>query len=172
MVRLSGTPLRILLLLSVLALMGRPAGAQRPAQAQEQALPLPPVLLHHLPVPEAATREELAAKPPAKARPAPISLAAVQGLSQSTWTDIGPAPLSGSPQDISGTQLLSGRVTGIAVDPTDSNTIFLAAAGGGVWMTSDGGTTWTSLTDDQTTLAMGAIAVAPSNHLKIYAGTG
>jgi len=172
MVRSSGTPQRILLLLTVLALMGRLAGAQRPAPAQQQALPLPPVLLHHLPVPEAARRKPRAAKPPAKARPAPISQAPVQGLSQSAWTDIGPAPLSGSPQDISGTQLLSGRVTGIAVDPTDSNTIFLAAAGGGVWMTSDGGTTWTPLTDDQPSLGMGAIAVAPSNGLKIYAGTG
>src|SRR3954447_20764453 len=37
---------------------------------------------------------------------------------------------------------------------------------------TNGGTTWTALTDTQTTLAMGAIAVAPSNGQVIYAGTG
>jgi len=63
-------------------------------------------------------------------------------------------------------------MTGVAVDPTSDSTIYIAAAGGGVWKSTDGGTTYTPLTDTQTTLAMGAIAVAPSNHLKIYAGTG
>ena len=87
-------------------------------------------------------------------------------LSSSTWMPIGPASLQ------SGGGLVSGRLTGIAVDPTDSSTIYLAAAGGGVWKTSDGGATWAPLTDNQTTLAMGAIAIAPTDRLKIYAGTG
>jgi hypothetical protein len=72
----------------------------------------------------------------------------------------------------SGDGLVSGRVTGIAVDPTNSSNIYVAAAGGGVWHTTNGGTSWTPLTDTQTTLAMGAIAIAPTNDLKIYAGTG
>ena len=67
---------------------------------------------------------------------------------------------------------VSGRITGIAVDPTNSSTIYIAAADGGVWKTTDGGTNWAPLTDNQATLAMGAIAIAPSNHLQIYAGTG
>jgi photosystem II stability/assembly factor-like uncharacterized protein len=41
-----------------------------------------------------------------------------------------------------------------------------------VWKTTDGGTTWSPLTDNQATLAMGAIALAPSNPNIIYAGTG
>jgi hypothetical protein len=84
----------------------------------------------------------------------------------STWTALGPASLS------SGGGNYSGRIAGVAVDPTNSNNIYIAAAGGGVWNTTDGGATWTPLTDSQGTLAMGAIAIAPSNHLKIYAGTG
>ncbi|HWE84730.1 MAG TPA: hypothetical protein VG267_07285 [Terracidiphilus sp.] len=72
----------------------------------------------------------------------------------------------------SGGGLVSGRITGIAIDPTNSSNIYVAAAGGGVWNTTNGGTSWTPLTDTQTTLAMGAIAIAPTNHLKIYAGTG
>jgi photosystem II stability/assembly factor-like uncharacterized protein len=66
----------------------------------------------------------------------------------------------------------SGRVAAVAADPTDLNTVYIAAAAGGVWKTSDGGTTWTPLTDDQTTLFMGAITVAPSDPNTIYAGTG
>jgi hypothetical protein len=60
----------------------------------------------------------------------------------------------------------------VAVDPTNSSNIYIAAAGGGVWQTTNGGSTWTPLTDTQQVLSMGAIAIAPTNHLKIYAGTG
>ncbi|MFP5206343.1 MAG: Ig-like domain repeat protein [Acidobacteriota bacterium] len=79
---------------------------------------------------------------------------------------LGPASLSSSGG------FVSGRITGIAVDPTNSSTIYIAAADGGVWKTTNGGTSWAPLTDNQATLAMGAIAIAPSNHLQIYAGTG
>jgi photosystem II stability/assembly factor-like uncharacterized protein len=50
--------------------------------------------------------------------------------------------------------------------------IYIAAAGGGVWKTTDNGANWIPLTDAQSTLSMGAIAVAPSNTSVIYAGTG
>jgi hypothetical protein len=82
------------------------------------------------------------------------------------WVALGPASLSAAGIPI------AGRVSGLAADPTDANTFFVAAAGGGVWKTTNGGTSYTSLTDTQSTLSMGSIAVAPSNHLKIYAGTG
>jgi photosystem II stability/assembly factor-like uncharacterized protein len=69
-------------------------------------------------------------------------------------------------------ETFSGRIVGIAPSPTDPNTIYAAAASGGVWKTTDGGGTWLPLTDDQVTLSMGAIALAPSNPNVIYAGTG
>jgi len=106
-------------------------------------------------------------------RPAPESILTKGSfsLSNSSWTALGPASLStgGSPAS---NFYNSGRITGIAADPTNANTIYIAAAGGGVWKTTDGGATWNPLTDTQATLAMGAIAIAPSNNLKIYAGTG
>src|SRR5579871_3784315 len=83
-----------------------------------------------------------------------------------TWTPFGPASLS------TGSGNVSGRIAGVAVDPTNSSNIYIAAAGGGVWQATDGGSVWNPLTDVQATLAMGSIAIAPSNHLKIYAGTG
>jgi hypothetical protein len=71
----------------------------------------------------------------------------------------------------------SGRVTGIAADPTNANIVYVAAAGGGVWKTTDAensSPTWTPLTDNipGTTDSMGAIAIAPSYPHVLYAGTG
>jgi photosystem II stability/assembly factor-like uncharacterized protein len=63
-------------------------------------------------------------------------------------------------------------MVGIAAHPTDPNTIYVAAAGGGVWRTVNGGSSWSPLTDAQATVSMGAIAVAKSNPSVIYAGTG
>ena len=60
----------------------------------------------------------------------------------------------------------------VAADPGNADIFYLAAADGGVWKTTDGGVTWTPLTDSQITLAMGALAVAPGNSDFIYAGTG
>jgi hypothetical protein len=86
------------------------------------------------------------------------------------WTAIGPAPITNGQRPGGGP--VSGRITGVAADPTDVNTIYVAAAGGGVWKTTDGGSTWNSLTDSMSTLSMGAIAIAPGNHSVVYAGTG
>lgn len=96
-------------------------------------------------------------------------------LSTTSWTPIGPAPIVSSsiPNSLDpGNSPVSGRIAAVAADPTNANIIYVAAAGGGVWKTTDGGTTWSPLTDRQATLSMGAIAVAPSNPNIIYAGTG
>ncbi len=82
------------------------------------------------------------------------------------WVNIGPAPI------LAGTTAYSGRVTNIAVDPSDATHWLIGAAQGGIWETRDTGTTWTPKTDAQASLAMGAIAFAPSNPSIIYAGTG
>jgi photosystem II stability/assembly factor-like uncharacterized protein len=82
------------------------------------------------------------------------------------WQLLGPAILNGF------WGVNSGRVTAIAVDPTNSNIVYLGAAQGGVWKTTDGGSTWTPLTDTQASLATGSIAIDPQNHLTVYVGTG
>ena len=108
-------------------------------------------------------------RPPLEMQYAPE--APILELSTTTWTAIGPAPLAiTSPADANFN--VSGRITAIAAHPTDANTIYIAAAGGGVWKTTNGGTTWTPLTDTQSTLSMGAIAISKSNPLVLYAGTG
>jgi uncharacterized protein (TIGR03437 family) len=66
----------------------------------------------------------------------------------------------------------AGRVTSVAVDPGDSSHWLAGAATGGIWETHDGGLTWTPRTDDQPTLASGALAFAPSDPKIVYVGTG
>ena len=91
-------------------------------------------------------------------------------LCDPSWISLGPAPILDG--QTAGSQPVSGRISAIAADPRDAGTIYLAAAGGGVWKTTDAGNYWTALTDDQATLFMGAIALAPSDPDVIYAGTG
>jgi hypothetical protein len=90
-----------------------------------------------------------------------------------TWTFIGPQPTlsAGGSPNYGDT---SGRISAIAVDQTDftGNTALIGAAQGGVWRTTDGGQTWTPLTNSQPSPTIGAIAIAPSNAAVIYAATG
>jgi photosystem II stability/assembly factor-like uncharacterized protein len=67
---------------------------------------------------------------------------------------------------------VGGRMTDIAVDPTDDNIVYAGAAEGGVLRTTDGGQSWTPVFDDQPSLSIGALAIDPGDHETIYAGTG
>ena len=60
----------------------------------------------------------------------------------------------------------------IAVDPNNGNILYIGAAEGGVWKSTDGGSTWKPLTDAQPSMANGAIALDPYNPDTIYVGTG
>jgi hypothetical protein len=91
-------------------------------------------------------------------------------LDRANWAELGPGPITNG--QTPGNDPVSGRIAAVAADPSNPNTLFIAAAGGGVWKTTDGGANWSARTDGQATLAMGAIAVAPTNSNIIYAGTG
>jgi photosystem II stability/assembly factor-like uncharacterized protein len=67
---------------------------------------------------------------------------------------------------------VAGRVSAVAVDPSDDQHILCGSGGGGVWETHDGGKTWTPRTDDQPSISIGAVAFDPSNPMRAYAGTG
>lgn len=84
-----------------------------------------------------------------------------------------------SPQAIPGTNWVSlgptngaGRAIAIAAHPTTPGTIYIGAADGGVWKTTDGGSFWAPLTDSLNDLSVGALAVAPSSPNIVYLGTG
>ena len=69
---------------------------------------------------------------------------------------------------------MSGRIGAMAI--RKDGTILLAGAQGGIWKWTGDPTTgagsWTALTDNAVSLAMGSLAVAPSNDLIVYGGTG
>ncbi len=66
-----------------------------------------------------------------------------------------------------------GRVVAVAGDVSDPAIFYFGACAGGVWKTTDGGTTWRNVSDGYfNTAAVGAIAVSPSDPNVVYAGTG
>src|SRR5438477_2756852 len=88
------------------------------------------------------------------------------------WTAIGPVTIPNGQALNNSNIAVTGRVTSIAVDPTNATKVYLGTAQGGVWRSLDGGSTWTSIFDNAQTMAIGALALAPSNPTILYVGTG
>ena len=86
------------------------------------------------------------------------------------WTAIGPNPIQqlGRSSNPPAVINISGRIGALAIG--HGGMFILGAAQGGIW-TYDG-TAWTNRTDNLPSLATGALAVAPSNDLIVYDGTG
>ena len=94
------------------------------------------------------------------------------GSQASDWVGLGPTPIGNAFGTVGAyTSNSAGRIVGIATDPNNANTYYIAAAGGGVWKTTDAGVTFTALTDGLPNSAMGAVAVASDSNT-VYAGTG
>jgi len=84
------------------------------------------------------------------------------------WAPRGPSPISAAARQD------NGLTTAIAISPNDPNVIYQGTAGGGVWRTTDGGTTWTPIFDRQVSLGIGepgALAIDPNDTNVIYVGT-
>jgi photosystem II stability/assembly factor-like uncharacterized protein len=86
----------------------------------------------------------------------PLDSATLAGFS---WRPIGPANMS-------------GRVTDIEGIPYPSKTFYVAAAAGGIWKTTNAGTTFRPIFTNQRVVSLGDIAIAPSDTNTIWAGTG
>ena len=95
-------------------------------------------------------------------------------LSPAVWVPLGPSSIPNGQTDTTPSPV-SGRVSAIAVDPTDANTVYVGGAQGGAWKSTNALSatpTWTPLTDHQSSLAVGDIAIDPTNHNIVYVGTG
>jgi photosystem II stability/assembly factor-like uncharacterized protein len=82
------------------------------------------------------------------------------------WTLVGPVNIQ------QGAMPHAGRVNTIVTDPTNDKIAYLGAANGGIWKTTNAGVSWKPTSDNAYSLAMGALAIDPSNPNILYAGTG
>src|SRR5262249_36368391 len=89
-----------------------------------------------------------------------------------TWTPLGPDPIPNGQVQGGGAAAVSGRVTAIAVDPTNENIVYVGTAQGGVYRSMDGGSTWLALMDSALSLAIGAITIDPTDPTIVFVGTG
>jgi hypothetical protein len=87
------------------------------------------------------------------------------------WTPLGPAPIPNG-QTTAVSQAVSGRVTVIAVHPTNENIVYVGTAQGGLYRSLNGGTSWTPLMDSALSLAIGSIAIDPVDPTTLVVGTG
>jgi hypothetical protein len=88
------------------------------------------------------------------------------------WRSLGPWTIPDGQTYGSSRVNVSGRVSALAVDPSDPAHVLAGPANGGVWESFDRGGSWAPRTDDAPTLAVGALAFDPSNPKTVYCGTG
>jgi photosystem II stability/assembly factor-like uncharacterized protein len=71
-----------------------------------------------------------------------------------------------------GPAVTSGRIVGFAVHPKDRSHYFVAVASGGVWKTTNAGTSWTPVFDGEGSYSIGCIVMDPKNPSVLWVGTG
>ncbi|HEV3219348.1 MAG TPA: hypothetical protein VGZ48_06225 [Candidatus Acidoferrales bacterium] len=71
-----------------------------------------------------------------------------------------------------GPATMGGRIDDYAVDESNTDVIYVGTAAGGVFKTTNGGTTWNPIFEHEVSASIGAIAIAPSAHDVVYVGTG
>lgn len=81
------------------------------------------------------------------------------GINKASWTALGPGNIG-------------GRTRAIVVHPTDANILYTAGVSGGIWKSTDAGTTWQPLNDFMANMAVSTLAMDPNNANVLYAGTG
>jgi hypothetical protein len=99
--------------------------------------------------------------------------------SGTAWKPLGPKPLIVNDPAYPGGQgygndRVAGRVSALLTDPADpsGNTVYMGAAGGGVWKSTDGGDHWVSIGDDLPSQAVGALAFGKAGRLFVGLGEG
>ena len=83
----------------------------------------------------------------------------VAGITPTGWQWLGPGNIG-------------GRVRSIIIHPNDPQTLWLGSVSGGIWKTTNGGTSWQPLADFLTNLAVSSMVIDPTNPNVLYAGTG
>ncbi|OJJ18228.1 hypothetical protein BKI52_25740 [marine bacterium AO1-C] len=82
-----------------------------------------------------------------------------------TWTSLGPNSSPGGYQGV-------GRINCIEFHPTNANLFYVGTPAGGLWRTTNGGSSWTNLTDDLPIIGVSSIVIHPTNSNILYIATG
>jgi photosystem II stability/assembly factor-like uncharacterized protein len=115
-----------------------------------------------LPVVAIAQRPAASARATPSARPAaaaPTDSARGPSVDGLRWRSIGPA-------------MMSGRISDLAIHPAQPRTWYVAAASGGLWKTTNAGTTFTPIFDSQSTYSIGVVTIDPRSPNTVWVGTG
>ena len=95
-----------------------------------------------------------------------------------SWTALGPAGLSMSSNNgfggVNSWQMspVSGRVAAFAQSPSSTSNLLVGGASGGLWQSSNGGSSWTPVFEAIGTQTIGAIWYEPGNASRVWVGTG
>lgn len=76
-----------------------------------------------------------------------------------SWTWLGPGNIG-------------GRSRSLVIHPTNTNTMWLGSVSGGIWKTTNGGTSWQVQDDFMANMAVSTLVMDPNDADTIYAGTG
>ena len=71
-----------------------------------------------------------------------------------------------------GPAIASGRISDLAVDPSNPHRYFVAVASGGVWRTINDGTTWSPVFEHEGSFSIGCVTMDPKNPAVVWVGTG
>ena len=114
---------------------------------------------------------------PSSSQPAPTSslseaapFTTTASATVPTWVNMGPTQATfatNGPSTLNVTD--SGRVRSIIVN---GSTIYVASAGGGVWKSTNSGSTWEPITDGLSSLSDGSLAMDPNDSSTLYLGLG
>ena len=118
-----------------------------------------PVLLTLLVSVAVVAAAKSAAPKPVAATPAPAAITSSDVFKGLKFREIGPAAMG-------------GRIDDFAVVESNPDIIYVGTASGGVFKTTNGGTTWDAVFDDQPTSTIGDVTVAPSDPSIVWVGSG
>ncbi|QIE58428.1 glycosyl hydrolase [Rasiella rasia] len=91
---------------------------------------------------------------------------------QKTSTSLLDSVLSGLKFRSIGPAFMSGRISDVVIHPTNENIWYVAVGSGGVWKTTNAGTTWQPIFDDQPTYSIGAVTLDPNTPSIVWVGSG
>ena len=101
-----------------------------------------------------------------------LKVKAENGNTPIAWTNLGPVGIDMSATEVPHWGIISGRARGVAIHPSNPDIVYIGAASGGIWKTTDGGQSWTDKSGDLNMITFGSIAIDPANPDIIYAGSG